>query len=61
LAERWTTEGQLFDDLLVSPGLRAALRPDSVSVLHDDELDLELADVSDHAPVAASFDVGKGR
>jgi endonuclease/exonuclease/phosphatase family metal-dependent hydrolase len=60
IAERWTTgEGQLFDDLLVNPRLGAALRPDSVSVLHDPELDAELADVSDHAPVAASFRVGE--
>ncbi len=60
LAERWTTgEAQLFDDLLVNPWLRAALRPDSVSVLHDDDLGAKLADVSDHAPVAASFRVEK--
>ena len=61
LAERWTTgDGQLFDDLLINPALEAALRRDSVSVLHDDELGAELADVSDHAPVAASFRVGEG-
>ncbi len=59
-AERWTTgEAQLFDDLLVNPRLWAALRPDSVRVLHDDDLSAKLADVSAHAPVVASFRVGE--
>jgi endonuclease/exonuclease/phosphatase family metal-dependent hydrolase len=66
-AESWTIEapggqgeGQLFDDLLVNPPLGAALRRDSVSVLHDHDLVEELAGVSDHAPVVASFRVGEG-
>jgi endonuclease/exonuclease/phosphatase family metal-dependent hydrolase len=65
-ADSWTIEapagqGQLFDDLLVNSPLRAALRRDSVSVLHDHDLAEELAAVSDHAPVATSFEVGEGR
>ena len=62
-AESWTIEtttgeGRRFDDLLVNPGLGAALHPATVSVLHDHDLDADLAGVSDHAPVAASFDLG---
>ncbi len=63
-SERWTIEppggqggGELFDDVLVNPLLGAALEPATVTVLHDHDLPPELAWVSDHAPVAASFRV----
>jgi endonuclease/exonuclease/phosphatase family metal-dependent hydrolase len=60
-SERWSVDGatsgtgELFDDLLVNPPLWHALRPASVRILHDHDLLAELAGVSDHAPVTASF------
>lgn len=57
--QRFSWEGpdscELLDDLLVSPALRAALVPGSVTILHDHDLPAELVDVSDHDPLAASF------
>jgi endonuclease/exonuclease/phosphatase family metal-dependent hydrolase len=62
--DRWTLEappgqggGRLFDDLLVDQALMARLQSESVSVLHDPDLPEDLAEVSDHAPVAATFDI----
>jgi endonuclease/exonuclease/phosphatase (EEP) superfamily protein YafD len=66
LAERvrWTVAsesqaagGVLHDDLWAHPRLDAVLEAGSVSIIHDDELDAELAASSDHAPLAATYRV----
>ncbi|MCW5791195.1 MAG: endonuclease/exonuclease/phosphatase family protein [Polyangiaceae bacterium] len=61
-ARAWTVESSsapggraLHDDLLTSPSLTGAYVNGSVHILHDAELSRELADLSDHAPVVASY------
>ena len=45
----------LHDDLRPSPWLSERLVKGSVKILHDDQLDPPLRDISDHAPVGATF------
>ncbi|MCU0655845.1 MAG: endonuclease/exonuclease/phosphatase family protein [Polyangiaceae bacterium] len=47
----------LHDDLRVSPWLFERLVKGSVKILHDDQLDAPLRNISDHAPVAATFQI----
>lgn len=47
----------LHDDLRVSPLLFERLVKGSVKILHDEDLDAPLRDVSDHAPVGATFQI----
>ncbi|MFC1641450.1 endonuclease/exonuclease/phosphatase family protein [Myxococcota bacterium] len=61
-SERWTWEafgkkpdGQLLDGMLANPNLASFLVPGSVAILHDDDLPSGLGEVSDHAPLAATF------
>jgi endonuclease/exonuclease/phosphatase family metal-dependent hydrolase len=62
VAERWTVAAYaadggvaLHDDLWLSPSLARGLQRRSVTVIHDLWLPADLAAVSDHAPLAATF------
>ncbi len=50
-----TTGFALHDDLVANAVLSAFLDVSSVDILHDDELAEDLRDVSDHAPVVATY------
>ncbi|MFO0658589.1 MAG: hypothetical protein U0165_01965 [Polyangiaceae bacterium] len=60
-ADRWSYEYNgtrtLFDDQIVDPIMTAFRDPASVSLLHDSDLDPSLADVSDHAPIAVTYNI----
>lgn len=47
----------LHDDLRVSPFVFERLVKGSATILHDEMLDADLRDLSDHAPVAATYSI----
>jgi endonuclease/exonuclease/phosphatase family metal-dependent hydrolase len=63
-ADAWTVASSsapgglaLHDDQNVNPVVTMMLDQASVSILHDDALEADLKDVTDHAPVAATYNV----
>src|SRR5690606_20707437 len=60
-SDAWSVDGfsgsgvVLHDDLIVNPLLGGYYVNGSADIIHDDEISAGLADLSDHAPVAASY------